>query len=57
MADANALEPCVIKFSIVGAPAVLEPRTTVAATTHFAGFLDDAALSTYGTDGDRCHDC
>ena len=51
MADANALQPRVIKFSIVGAPAVLEPRTTVAATTHFAGFLDDAALGAHGADG------
>ena len=55
MADANALQPRVIKFSIVGAPAVLEPRTTVAATTHFAGFLDDAALRTHGT-AQRCRD-
>ena len=51
MADANALEPCVIKFSIVGASAVSEPRTTAAATTHFAGFLDDAALGACRTDG------
>ena len=54
-AGLNALVPRVIKVCVTCSSAVFEPRTTVSATTSFAGFLDDAALGAYGT-GDRRSD-
>ena len=48
-----ALVPRVIKVCVTGTSAGFEPRATATATTHFAGFRDDAAFRTYGTDGRR----
>ena len=43
----NTFIPRVIKFCVANTSAVFEPRTSVTATTSFAGFLNDTALWTY----------
>ena len=43
-AGLNALVPRATKVCVTCTSAAFEPRTTVTATTRFAGFLDGAAL-------------
>ena len=56
-----ALDPRMIKVSVAGVSAALEPSTAASATTESAGFLGIAALGTHFIDayhGCRCHrDC
>ena len=53
-AGLNALVPRPTKVCVTSTAAVFEPRTTVAATTSSARFLDDAAFETYGIVDRRC---
>ena len=53
-AGLQALMPRVIKLCVVDTSAVSKPRTTVTATTHFAGSLDDPAFGAYGNDSSHC---
>ena len=50
-AGPDAPVPRMIKFCVVSSAAVVEPRTTATATTHFAGFMGGAAFGANGTDG------
>ena len=49
-AGLDALVPRVMKLGVTSSSAVSEPRTTAAATTDFARFLDGAAFGAYQTD-------
>ena len=55
-AGPDALVPCVTKICVAHIPALSKPRTAAAATATFSGFVNDAALGTYGTDYRR-HNC
>ena len=55
-AGPNALVPRVIKLFVTITCTVAEPRTAVAATTDFAGFVDGTTFMAYGTDG-PCRGC
>ena len=56
-ADPDALVPCVPKICVPSTHTLSEPRTATAATAMFSGFLDDAALGTYGVDQGCSHCC
>ena len=43
-----------IEVCVAGISTVLEPSTTIGATTEFAGFLDAAALGARGPNHLRC---
>ena len=45
-----------IELVVTSISTVSKPRTAVAATTDFAGFVDGTAFMAYGTD-DRCRGC
>ena len=54
-ASLYAFDPRVLSVRVTAGATVFEPSTTGSATTEFAGFLDDSAFGTYGSDSRHRH--
>ena len=50
-----AFDPRVLSVRVAADATVFEPSAAGSATTEFAGFLDDSAFGTYGSNSRRRH--